>query len=592
MKRLLKFSLLFLGCLAMATQEGFGQSKPEPAAPLTPTDPAYLPLGVYWPGEYLFSTKDGAIDWPRNEAALDDLAKHHVNAIWLTHRSAAETAEFSRRAAKRGIYLVASLAELAGDVEQVRKSDHAALIQRTLRAWGDAPKPIAWGLGDEPRTAYMNEMAAYAQAWKRQAPKEPITTVVMHQDVDAGSKAGFDFLCADIYPFFSGGNPNSYGLPDWYAWILNVRKLRQVAPRPWMMGQSYQEPWGPYDISKEGNIVYLPGGAPHWVMPSPAQMSWQAYAAVAEGGKGMFYFLYRWPMQPNLKAGPTKLPAAVKERTDSGSPRALVHEDGRSTPQYEAVGQAFGWIRRHAATLAPLQPAANAEVWEDSPRGGNVVSLLVHPKTAARYLMVVSHFGDTDSVTVNVKLGPHIIGLNDMDTGRPLAVATEEKLRKTAVTLKPGTAALFECRVDRNSHPSAYGDDFATDKFAKDALKVQSVKRHGVGVLSASGHENYKQAFVIYDLDKLLPALPKGGSRMLIYESSALPADFRGAFWSVSDDGQKFTKLSHNEPGKPVFFRERYLKVGLSWKQSSVPSVYGCLKRFNVMQWGPVASSP
>ncbi|MBM4039794.1 MAG: hypothetical protein FJ290_14900 [Planctomycetes bacterium] len=304
----------------------------------------------------------------------------------------------------------------------------------------------------------------------------------------------------------------------------------------------------------------------------------------------MFYFLYRWPTPPNPKANPANLPAAAKERKDSGAPRALAYEDGRSTPQYEGVERAFGWISHHAATLAPLQPAAVAEAWEDAPKGGNVVSLLVHPATGARYLMVVAHYGGSAPATVKVTMGPHIVGLRDLDTGQPRAVAAEAKFRNAAVTLEPGTAALFECSVHRNSLPAAYGDDFATDKFATDAMKVQRVKRHGVGVLSASGHESYEQAFVIYDMDRILPALPEGGFRMLIYESAALPADFRGAFWSVSDDGQTFTKLSYNEPGKPVFFSQRYLKVGLSWRQSGAASAYGCLKRFNVVQWAHAAS--
>lgn len=106
----------------------------EKRAPLTPSDADYLPLGVYWPGEYLFTTK-GAIDWPRNEAALDDLAKHHVNAVWLTHRSAAETAQFARRAAKRGSMWSHRWLRWRGRSRMCARGDHVALIGRTLKAW-------------------------------------------------------------------------------------------------------------------------------------------------------------------------------------------------------------------------------------------------------------------------------------------------------------------------------------------------------------------------------------------------------------------------------------------------------------------------
>lgn len=145
---------------------------------------------------------------------------------------------------------MAAIAQLDGSVPQVRKGNHRALIEGTLREWGDAPRPIAWGLGDEPRTTYMNETAAYVKAWRTHAPQEPVTTVVMHGDVPAAARAGFHVLCGNIYPFFSAGNPHRYGMADWAAWVQNARKLRQVAPRPWLMGQAYQEPWGPFEVDE------------------------------------------------------------------------------------------------------------------------------------------------------------------------------------------------------------------------------------------------------------------------------------------------------------------------------------------------------
>ena len=40
-------------------------------------------------------------------------------------------------------------------------------------------------------------------------------------------------------------------------------------------------------------------------------------------------------------------------------------------------------------------------------------------------------------------------------------------------------------------------------------------------------------------------------------------------FWSASADGEKFRDLTSNQFDKPTVFSERYLKVGLSWRQSS-----------------------
>ena len=579
---------------ALAPTEGTAPKETaaaKPAPPPDPRSPDFIPLGVYWPGEYTFGDKAHEERWRKIEALLDDLAARNANSIWLTHLSAADTAEFSRRAAKRGISIVASCAELAGEVDHIRKGGHEKLIADTLVSWGDAPRPIAWGLGDEPRTAYMGEMAAYATAWHDKAPGEPVTTVVMHGDIPAAKTAGFDILCADIYAFFSAGNPNGYGMPPWAAWLGNLRKLRAATPRPWMMGQAYQEPWGPHEMDDKGNVVYLPDGGPHWEMPTPEQVRWQTLSAIAAGAKGMFYFVYFLPASSNPTAGPANLPSAVKQRTDTGAPRGLIYPDGRPTPQYRAMGQGFEWVKKHSPTLAPLQPSTIAEAWETQPAatGGNVVSLLVHPETGKRWLAVVATYAGKGPQTVSITLGPHVTGLKSTSTGRAVALAAAPPFRSAKVMLAPATAELFECEVDAANLPAAYSDDFTTDKFEKDASKVQAVRRHGDGVLSAQGQESKDQAFVTYDVDKLLGPLPEGGVRLLMYDSASNPPDFRGAFWSASKDGQTFEKLSDNEPGKPVLLGAGQLKVGLSWSQSSAAWAYGCLRSFSITQWKQAA---
>ncbi len=567
---------------AAAQQVGLEPSKAAATQPQVPAD--FMPMGVYWPGEYLYGSKSGP-DWQRNEQAMDDLARNGVNAVWLTHQPVSVTAEFARRAAKRGIRVVAAIAQLDGSVPHIRRGDHKGMIRGTLAGWGDAPRPIAWGLGDEPRTPYMGEMKAYVRAWRTHAPGEPVASVVMHRDVPAASRVGFDAISADIYPYFSVGNRSGYGMSAWAAWVQNARKLRQVTSRPWMMGQSYQEPAGPFEIGENGNIIYLPGGAPHWVMPTPEQISWQALAGFAEGGKGMFYFLYRWPTGPSPKRRPSGLPAAVKVRTDSGSPRGMIYPDGRPTPQYKAMGRAFLWLKRHYKTLTPLQPSTAMEAWENGRRYGNVVSILVHPKTKERYLMVVAAADPDPTVTVKITMGPHIVGLRNLEGGSSQTIGAKGNFNETSVTLPAGTAAIFSCKIDASNLPTAYADDFADDKFRKDSIKVEQVMRHGAGVLSASGGQTHERAFVIYDLEKVLPPLPKGGFRMLLYECAANPPSMRGAFWHASDDGKNFTKLSFNESGKPIFFTQRYLKVGLSFKDSNAAWAYGCLKRLDIIQW-------
>jgi hypothetical protein len=544
-----------------------------------------MPLGVYWAGGYPFQETR----WQHIDAALDDLAAHHVNAVWLTHLSAADTAEFARRGGRRGIAVVAALGELAGEVEAIRNGDHRTRIPRELKAWGDAPRPLSWGLGDEPRTAYMKDMAAYVRAWRLFATGEPVTTVVMHNDLDAAAVVGFDALACDVYPFFSKNNPNGYGMPPHAAWLQITRRLVTRSPRPWMMGQAFQEPKGPFKLDQQGNIVYLPGGAPQWRMPTAAEVRWQALAAVAVGAKGMFYFHYRTPVSPNPKAARSDLPAAVKEETSSHAPATLVYPDGRPTPQYEAVGEAFAWLGRVAPVLAPLQPASSPEAWETPPggAGGTVVTTFTHPADARRYLMVVASYDASKSRPVRVTLGPHITSLKSVVSGKDARPVAAGPFRQVAVSLEPGTAELLESKVDADNLPRAYVDDLSTEKFKSDAVKVRNVKRYpgGTAMLSAADSGSKPdEAFLVYDVEKLLGPLPAGGVRVLTYEGEAAPPDSRGAFWSTSADGQEFVKLSDNEFGKPVAFDARFLKVGLSWRQAGGPN-YGHLTRFSIVQW-------
>jgi len=72
---------------------------------------------------------------------------------------------------------VASLGELDGGLPQFRNADQAPRIAAVRQVWGDAPPPLAFGMGDEPRTDYMHEMAKYVDAWAKAGL--PTTTVVM-----------------------------------------------------------------------------------------------------------------------------------------------------------------------------------------------------------------------------------------------------------------------------------------------------------------------------------------------------------------------------------------------------------------------------
>jgi hypothetical protein len=423
--------------------------------------PDFFPLGVYWPGEFTFRDQQiPKLRWQAIDQTLELLAAHHVNAIWLTHVDAKEGAEFARHAAKRGIYLVASLGELSSENPGVRKSAPDTLVQRVLAAWGDAPAPIAWGLGDEPRAEYMHELANLAAAWKHAG--QPTTTVVMPGDAPAAAtQLAVSALCTDIYPYFSAGNPNG---PDTHAastgFLLDaggrVRRWTQTQPgmRYWLMGAIFQEPWGPRELDAQGNLVYLPGGGPHFRMPTPAEVRWESWGALATGAKGLFHFslFFNPRADPTAKPLGPDLPFGVKERTNSGAPGGMLYMDGRPTPQFTAMGECFARLAKITPVFATLQPtnefvAFHAKGW---PNVGDVVQPFIAPDGTYYLLVVNGNLAADADVPVNVAgevetvtdvISGHAIPL--ISTARHSFEPIGKPFRQARVKLAPGDGTLL-----------------------------------------------------------------------------------------------------------------------------------------------------
>ena len=451
----------FLACLACTAWSAEQRS---------PKDPDFFPLGVYWPGEFIPRGSEG-IDWRRVETLLDGLAKQHCNTIWLTHMSASEQASFSRLAAKRGIYLVASLSELDGGTEgnpAPRTTDHAAQMAAVLGAWGDAPPPIAWGLGDEPRSSFMHEMKPFAKAWSDAG--QPVTVVAMAGDMPSAAKLSASFIACDIYPFFSAGNPNGPGtMSESAAYVQSAgasayQHCKQNGKPYWFMGAAFQDPWGPYRISAEGNLVYLPGGNAHFRMPTVAEIRWQNWAALATGARGLIIFSLFYPAEsmPKAPAIDKALGFGLTKETDSGLPAALLYADGRPTPQYQAMGDSFARIAKIAPILRQLEPSQGMSVFHS--RGwipsGDFVREFRDPQ-GELYALVVN--GDiTKDGVVAVTIPGGTLTVTDLTSGANLPVSRQQAFthepisageKQVLVTLPPGDGTLLRITVAKPEKP-------------------------------------------------------------------------------------------------------------------------------------------
>ena len=372
---------------------------------------ASFPLGVYWPWERVQPMADraGLDKWVYVERSLDDMRAHNVDSVWAVNLGIPDLAPLAARMAARGMKLVPALGELHYNVEW-RRNNWEYLEQesrRAIAAAGESPAILAWALCDEPTRPIVAEMEKFRQRFHEWGAKQPAVVVTMWPDTPTYSaQTDFAAACTDIYPFFTDGNPNGPNPApvsrNWYR--NNATICAQVAytngQTPWVMPQAYDEVWGPWKWDAKGNAVVLPGGIVHWRPPTPAEMKWQVWCAVAAGVRGFFWFCYSPDpgdmSQTKPYVGPT-FPAsmAAKQETPLDFPGALVHPDGSATPQYEAAAEAFGALRKLTTLLtgaAPASPLGEVAVpgflgTLRNPQSGRTFGVLVNDDTDAAHTL-------------------------------------------------------------------------------------------------------------------------------------------------------------------------------------------------------------
>ena len=498
-------------------------------------------------------------------------------------------------------------------VRQRTDTEHRELIESVLKNWGDAPKCIAWGLGDESDPSDP-DVQRWAKVWKTYFPNEPTTAVAMWNQVEDGKNLNYTALTADVYPFFvSPYGYNGFGIEDGSdASLRNVTMNTVDSPtptRPWMMVQGYQEVIsGPTKFDQQGNLVYLPGGAAHWGMPTPTQSSWQAWRSLANGAKGIFYFLYR---TDSLGLGgndpqPERIekPWRYLSEFNTGAPQALVYDRGskRNTPsvQFDSIGGAFKKIQNYNSILGGAELVRSPEAWFAETQGmAAQISVFKNPQTEARSILIISDYRGTNN-TITFKVGPHILAMKNHISGADVPLSIDiEGFRTGTVTISPGDGQLYSCTIDPNNLPVSYFDNFQTDKFKTDAKQTTNLttysSNYGRMLSATDGGQDLNSAYAIYDLDNILAPLPTEGIRLLEYNATAEPSTFRGAHWwksniypMPSDTAWISATMEQYNFGKP--FTERYIRVGISIFQANAPD-YGQMKYFGVSQWKSKATS-
>jgi hypothetical protein len=366
MIRLMPLVLVFLlaGCAGAAVapdEAALGQS---------------FPLGVYWPWERAcgLAERNKVEKWAWVERCLDDMKAHHLNAIWVVNLGIPDLRPLADRCAARGIGLVPALGELHYSLEW-RRNNWTYLEQeskRALAAAGDSPAILAWALCDEPGGAIVAEMETFRRKFHEWGAKQPTVVVTMWPDSPTyAEQAGFGAVCTDVYPFFSAGNPNGPNTPAssraWYQRHVGItaQAALKSGQTPWIMPQCFVDVWGPWVYTPEGNVRALPGAIVHWRQPTPSEVRWQIWTALAAGTRGLFFYVMDPPPTDNANVKPYEGEAfppelRLKEEVVIPGTGGIIKPDGASTPEYEVIAETYAAVEKLVPLLTGARPSTAA----------------------------------------------------------------------------------------------------------------------------------------------------------------------------------------------------------------------------------------
>lgn len=331
---------------------------------------AVIPLGVYYP--------HGLVNSSALPADLELMQAHGFTSLWVKGFGVEETLDISRQAAQHGISVVAAIADLdigqkPGDSQswKRRASYYDEWVRKVRNACEFSPPLAAICLGDEPEDSLVADYRRYLETWWTVWPEHPpLTIVTTRWYLPAYYGLGFDVLTNDTYPFFAPGGP---GYPDgpYQAWLRTCADNAANGPA-YAMGQAF------------GHRVYTPKTPLR--MPTPAEVAWQAYSAIACGCRGQFKFV--WSHKP----GPEQFVSLAM-------PEMQAH--------LAALGVAYRRIAKWASVITSTAYMGYVDLPESS---GSVLARFSGP--GGNYVLAVA--GPEKSITARVKAWL----LADVETGR------------------------------------------------------------------------------------------------------------------------------------------------------------------------------
>jgi hypothetical protein len=458
--------LLFLFCSLLLVVVSFSPVTANNFAQ-TNAPTARFVFGVYtaWETTYIPGYTDTAANRAQNLTAFLTqnffpvlTANHSFNLVWTTDGPEATSAEVSEFAAAAQQFGVMNINGSDGDFYLNASQNNNTFIASALETlgtiWNGAnPKPFAFSLGDEPPAADATQLASYVT--QAQAANLPVTTVLAPGTVPTILKAvnTLTWVSFDRYPFFADPNSGPTGNSS-YSYFLGMAAdigtaFQQGNPQVWAMGQAFQGVEGKCSISANGTVTVAAGSGLEWDMPTPAQVSWQAWAAAAMGAKGIIFFVYaqvpEW-VTTDETPPPRGASWAYRQAYNTGSYPGLVSFPGytpgpqllqlqtQTIPDIQSIQTIL--LASHTLIHSPPNPTPVSFAGRQMP--GDYINFLGGPG-GVTYAAIVSS-PERTSGSISLSLNRKVQSLVPMGNAPALDVSR----RSVTVTLPPGGGAVYQ----------------------------------------------------------------------------------------------------------------------------------------------------
>ena len=400
----------------------------------------WFPLGVYagFPDERA---------WP---FMLDDMKRHHMNALYVSNGRLSVMTKMLPLAEARAIRLIyqgtgaGELYYLHYSGADARRSAYRNAIvpaatqwlPRLRGRWGLA----AWSLTEEISPEVARELADYYALVRRLDPTHPPTVLHNHlgaAEADLATSRPV-VITHDFYPFFwapmNGPSTPRRSLAFYRSRVSSYyRACRKHGASLWMMPQS----WGHQPEPNLDPPYY--GYRSGMRQPEPGEIKLQGWVAIAEGATGIMFYLYQ------------------SNRPDVSAPRDL---QWQPTAMLGAMGELFARVGRVGPLLCRLERDHKEKGFVTVAAGRAIAHTFAKRKGypgSARYVVVASTDGfkaqtvrlevNTTHVVFDLVSGRQLTGPERVlkfgpGEGTVLAVGTEADIQADRHMIERERAAL------------------------------------------------------------------------------------------------------------------------------------------------------